>query len=252
MRESASAFAARLRDRFADAEVGVALPRGEVTITTAGDWLETCRALRDEFGFESLIDLCGVDYLGHGSDEWDTEVSSEGFSRGVEGRGPGRFRFGEAPSRQVGQPDATAEIPVPQRRFVAVAQLLSIRHNRRLTVRCFAPSDDLPVVSSLTGLWPVANWFEREAFDLFGVIFEGHPDLRRILTDYGFVGHPFRKDFPLIGNVEVRYDAERKRVVYEPVTSVEPRVGVPRVIRDDARYATASGEQMARRAEDAK
>ncbi|MBB3344089.1 NADH-quinone oxidoreductase subunit C [Luteimonas sp. RC10] len=252
VRETASAFAARLRTRFADAEVGVALPRGEVTITTAGDWLDTCRALRDEFGFESLIDLCGVDYLGYGSDEWDTEVSSEGFSRGVEGRGPGRFRFGEAPSRQVGQPDATAEIPVPQRRFVVVAQLLSIRHNRRLTVRCFAPSDDLPVVSSLTGLWPVADWFEREAFDLFGVIFEGHPDLRRILTDYGFVGHPFRKDFPLIGNVEVRYDAERKRVVYEPVTSVEPRVGVPRVIRDDARYATASGEQMARRAEDAK
>ncbi|WP_337245091.1 NADH-quinone oxidoreductase subunit C [Luteimonas sp. gir] len=252
VRETASAFAARLRTRFADAEVGVALPRGEVTITAAGDWLDTCRALRDEFGFESLIDLCGVDYLGYGSDEWDTEVSSEGFSRGVEGRGPGRFRFGEAPSRQVGQPDATAEIPVPQRRFVVVAQLLSIRHNRRLTVRCFAPSDDLPVVSSLTGLWPVADWFEREAFDLFGVIFEGHPDLRRILTDYGFVGHPFRKDFPLIGNVEVRYDAERKRVVYEPVTSVEPRVGVPRVIRDDARYATASGEQMARRAEDAK
>ena len=252
VRETASAFAARLRTRFADAEVGVALPRGEVTITTAGDWLDTCRALRDEFGFESLIDLCGVDYLGYGSDEWDTEVSSEGFSRGVEGRGPGRFRFGEAPSRQVGQPDATAEIPVPQRRFVVVTQLLSIRHNRRLTVRCFAPSDDLPVVSSLTALWPVADWFEREAFDLFGVIFEGHPDLRRILTDYGFVGHPFRKDFPLIGNVEVRYDAERKRVVYEPVTSVEPRVGVPRVIRDDARYATASGEQMARRAEDAK
>ncbi|UNK43652.1 NADH-quinone oxidoreductase subunit C [Luteimonas sp. S4-F44] len=252
VRESASAFAARLRTRFAEAEVSVALPRGEVAITTAGDWLDTCRALRDEFGFESLIDLCGVDYLGYGSDEWDTEVSSEGFSRGVEGRGPGRFRFGEAPSRQVGQPDATAEIPVPQRRFVVVAQLLSIRHNRRLTVRCFAPSDDLPVVSSLTGLWPVADWFEREAFDLFGVIFEGHPDLRRILTDYGFVGHPFRKDFPLIGNVEVRYDAERKRVVYEPVTSVEPRVGVPRVIRDDARYATASGEQMARRAEDTK
>lgn len=249
MRESSSDFAARLRARFSDADVGIALPRGEVTITTSGDWFDTAQVLRDEFGFESLIDLCGVDYLGHGSDEWDTEVSSEGFSRGVEGRGPGRFRFGEAPSRQVGQPDATASIPVPQRRFAAVAQLLSIQHNRRVAVKCFAPSDDLPVVSSLTGLWPVANWFEREAFDLFGVIFEGHPDLRRILTDYGFVGHPFRKDFPLIGNVEVRYDAERKRVVYEPVTSVEPRVGVPRVIRDDARFATASGEQMARRAE---
>jgi NADH-quinone oxidoreductase subunit C len=98
------------------------------------------------------------------------------------------------------------------------------------------------VVPSVVDLWPVANWFEREAFDLFGIVFAGHPDLRRILTDYGFVGHPFRKDFPLIGNVEVRYDAERQRVVYEPVTSVEPRVNVPRVIRDDARYATARGE----------
>lgn len=252
MRESSTEFAARLRSRFPDADVGVALPRGEVTITTAGDWLETCRALRDEFGFESLIDLCGADYLSYGSDEWDTDVSSEGFSRGVEGRGPGRFKFGETGSRQVAQPQGDAAIPVPQRRFAAVAQLLSIQHNRRVAVKCFAPSDDLPVVSSLTVLWPVANWFEREAFDLFGVIFEGHPDLRRILTDYGFVGHPFRKDFPLIGNVEVRYDAERKRVVYEPVTSVEPRVGVPRVIRDDARYATASGEQMARRAEGGK
>ena len=179
-------------------------------------------------------------------------MSSEGFSRGVEGRGPGRFKFGETGSRQVSQPQGEADIPVPQRRFAAVAQLLSLQHNQRVMLKCFAPSDDLPVVSSLTVLWPVANWFEREAFDLFGVIFEGHPDLRRILTDYGFVGHPFRKDFPLIGNVEVRYDAERKRVVYEPVTSVEPRVGVPRVIRDDARFATASGEQAARRVEAAK
>lgn len=252
VRESATDFAARLRARFADADVAVALPRGEVTLTTAGDWLETAHTLRDEFGFESLIDVCGVDYLGHGSDEWDTDVSSEGFSRGVEGRGPGRFKFGEEPSRQTSQPHSEAGIPVPQRRFAAVAQLLSIQHNQRVTLKCFAPSDDLPVVSSLVGLWPVANWFEREAFDLFGVIFEGHPDLRRILTDYGFVGHPFRKDFPLIGNVEVRYDAERKRVVYEPVTSVEPRVGVPRVIREDARFATASAEQMTRRAEAAK
>ena len=109
-------------------------------------------------------------------------------------------------------------------------------------MRCFAADDALPVVPSVTAIWAGANWFEREAFDLFGIIFEGHPDLRRLLTDYGFVGHPFRKDFPLIGNVEVRYDAERKRVVYEPVTSVEPRVGVPRVIRDDARYQTSAGE----------
>ena len=246
-RETATAFAERLRARFPDAEVTVAMPRGEVGLSTAGDWLEACTALRDEFGFESLVDLCGVDYLGYGSDEWDTEASSEGFSRGVEGRGPGRFRFGETPSQQLDTPDGVGAIPVPQRRFAAVAQLLSVQHNRRVRVTCYGRSDELPVVSSLTGLWPVANWFEREAFDLFGIVFSGHPDLRRILTDYGFVGHPFRKDFPLIGNVEVRYDAEKKRVVYEPVTSVEPRVNVPRVIRDDARYQTAVDEQRARR-----
>lgn len=248
-RESASAFAERLRARFPGAEVSVALPRGEVGLVTDGDWLDACRALRDEFGFESLIDVCGVDYLGYGSDEWDTNASSEGFSRGVEGRGVGRFRHGEAMSQQLDQPDGVGAVPVPARRYAAVAHLLSVRHNLRLRVSCYAPSDDLPVVSSLTVLWPVANWFEREAFDLFGIVFSGHPDLRRILTDYGFVGHPFRKDFPLIGNVEVRYDADRKRVVYEPVTSVEPRVNVPRVIRDDARYQTAVDEQMARRAE---
>jgi NADH-quinone oxidoreductase subunit C len=102
-----------------------------------------------------------------------------------------------------------------------------------------------PVVPSLTGIWTGANWFEREAFDLFGIVFEGHPDLRRILTDYGFVGHPFRKDFPLIGNVEVRYDEVQQRVIYEPVTSVEPRVLVPRVIRDDSRYDQAQAESAA-------
>lgn len=243
MAESMSAFADRLRARFEGAEITVATPRGEVGIVFSTDaWHDGCRALRDEFGFEQLIDVSGVDYFGYGSDEWDTDVSSEGFSRGVEGRGPGRFKFGERPSQQAAQPDSTQITPVPQRRFAAVAQLLSVQNNRRVRVKCFAPDDDLPIVTSLTDLWPGSNWFEREAFDLFGIIFQGHPDLRRILTDYGFVGHPFRKDFPLIGNVEVRYDPEKKRVVYEPVTSVEPRVLVPRVIRDDARYATAAGE----------
>ncbi len=120
-------------------------------------------------------------------------------------------------------------------------------HNQRLRIRTFAPDDAVPAVASLVPVWSVANWFEREAFDLYGIVFDNHPDLRRILTDYGFVGHPFRKDFPLIGNVEVRYDAERRRVVYQPVT-IEPRVLVPRVIRDDARYATSAGE-AAQRAE---
>ena len=241
----AAAFAERLRARFPAADISVAGPRGEVGIVfDAGESHAACAALRDEFGFEQLIDVAGIDYLGFGSDEWDTDVSSEGFSRGVEGKGPGRFKWGEQPSHQVAQPGTDApDGELQGKRFAAVLHLLSVARNLRLRVRCFAADNSLPVVPSVTAIWPGANWFEREAFDLFGIIFEGHPDLRRILTDYGFVGHPFRKDFPLIGNVEVRYDAEKKRVVYEPVTSVEPRVGVPRVIRDDARFATAQGER---------
>ena len=118
------------------------------------------------------------------------------------------------------------------RRFAVVSHLLSVAHNRRLRLRVFAPDDDFPVLESLTGIWPNANWYEREAFDFFGIMFSGHEDLRRILTDYGFVGHPFRKDFPLSGNVEMRYDPEQKRVIYQPV-SIEPREITPRVIRED-------------------
>jgi NADH-quinone oxidoreductase subunit C len=238
-------LAKELAARFGDAAVQVALPRGETTLEVpASDWLDACRALRDAFGFDTFIDLCGVDYLSYGNDEWDTDgVSAEGFSRGVEGKGPGRFKWGEQPSHQVIEPTAVADDALEGKRYAVVLHLLSVQHNRRLRVRCFATDNGLPVVASLVGVWPGVNWFEREAFDLFGIIFEGHPDLRRILTDYGFVGHPFRKDFPLIGNVEVRYDPDRQRVVYEPVSSVEPRVGVPRVIRDDARFATAQGEQ---------
>lgn len=237
MAETAHALAERLRTRFPDAAVIVAEPRGELTVEAAsGTWLDVARALRDEFGFEQCVDVSGVDYLSYGSDEWDTDVSSEGFSRGVEGKSAGRFVWGEQPN---GVPTA------PERRFAAVAHLLSYQHNQRVRLKTFADNDDLPVVASLSGIWPGVNWFEREAFDLYGIVFEGHPDLRRILTDYGFVGYPFRKDFPLIGNVEVRYDAERKRVVYQPV-SIDPRVGVPRVIRDDARYQTAVGEAAQR------
>ena len=118
------------------------------------------------------------------------------------------------------------------KRFAAVYQLLSITHNWRLRVRTFCTDDDFPMVDSMIGLWSSANWYEREAFDLYGIIFNGHTDLRRILTDYGFVGHPFRKDFPISGNVEMRYDPEKKRVVYQPVT-IEPREIVPRVIREE-------------------
>ena len=231
------AIAARLRERFADGVITVALPREEITLELPHDgWFAAATALRDEFGFEQLIDLCGVDYLSYGSDEWDTDVSSEGFSRGVEGKAMGRFVWGEKPN---------AAGIAPARRYAVVVHLLSVKHNQRLRIRTFAPDDAVPAVASLVPVWSVANWFEREAFDLYGIVFDDHPDLRRILTDYGFVGHPFRKDFPLIGNVEVRYDAERRRVVYQPVT-IEPRVLVPRVIRDDARYQTSAGEEAQR------
>lgn len=244
MNQNAANFARMLGERFPACQVHVAQPRGEITLEVpSGQWQSVARALRDEFGFEQLVDLSGIDYLGYGSDEWDTDVSSSGFSRGVEGGNVGRFRWGETMSEQAPQPIGIEPVEAaPSRRFAAVAHLLSISRNQRLRLREFCADDSLPMVDSLTGIWPGADWFEREAFDLFGIIFRGHPDLRRILTDYGFVGHPFRKDFPLIGNVEVRYDAEKERVVYEPVTSVEPRVGVPRVVRDDARFATAEGE----------
>ena len=225
----------RLKARFGERALSVVDAFGETTIEVeVAQWRDIARQLRDEpeFAFESVVDLCGVDYLSYGDDEWETtDVSSEGFSRGVEGQGPGRFSWENRPQGRG-----------PERRFAVVAHLLSVTNNRRLRIRCFAADSSLPVVPSLIDVFPGVNWFEREAFDLFGIVFEGHPDLRRILTDYGFVGHPFRKDFPLIGNVEVRYDAERKRVVYEPV-SIEPRVGVPRVVREDSRWQQAQAEQ---------
>jgi len=118
-------------------------------------------------------------------------------------------------------------------RFAVVVHLLSVSNNQRVRVRVFCPDDDLPVVASVVDIWPSANWFEREAFDLYGIVFEGHPDLRRILTDYGFIGHPFRKDFPLSGNVEMRYDPTQQRVIYQPV-SIEPREITPRIVRDES------------------
>uniref|UniRef100_UPI0033427B9D NADH-quinone oxidoreductase subunit C n=1 Tax=Castellaniella defragrans TaxID=75697 RepID=UPI0033427B9D len=174
--------------------------RGELTLQVPAEaWIETCRILRDDarLRFESCIDLCGMDYSA-----W------------------------KAPA----QPSAAAA--AYPRRFAVVAHLLSVSRNWRLRVRVFAPDDEFPVLRSLVDVWPAVNWYEREAFDLFGIVFEGHPDLRRILTDYGFIGHPFRKDFPISGHVEMRYDAEQKRVIYQPVTIV-PREITPRVVRED-------------------
>jgi len=210
---------------------------GETTIEVLPEnWLAVAMLLRDEpsLRFEQVMDVCGVDYLSYGDVEWDTSnVSSQGFSRGVEGEGAGRFRWADRP--------LGAAMP---RRFAVVVHLLSLTHNERVRMRAFCVDDDVPSLPTLTGIWAGSNWFEREAFDLFGIVFEGHPDLRRILTDYGFVGFAFRKDFPLIGNVEVRYDPDKKRVVYEPV-SIEPRVLVPRTIRDDSRYQQAAAERKA-------
>ncbi|HET7307397.1 MAG TPA: NADH-quinone oxidoreductase subunit C [Gammaproteobacteria bacterium] len=219
MTDANEQLAQAIAARFGDDVVRVASTVGEVTFEIVPERLvEMGTALRDEsdFHFEQLIDICGVDYLGYGVDQWKTVRSKNtGYSRAVD-RTP-------------------TETQPMHRRFAVVYHLLSVRHNRRLRLRVFCADPAMPMVDSVTGIWPVADWFERETFDLFGVIFNGHPDLRRILTDYGFIGHPFRKDFPLSGNVEVRYDPEKGRVVYEPVT-IEPRVLEPRVIRKDHQY----------------
>lgn len=188
----------QIEQRLSGMGINSRLELGEVTIEVPRDRIvDVCTRLRDdtEFGFEQIIDLCGVDYSEYGNGTWQGD------------------------------------------RFAVVYHLLSISNNQRIRVRTFL-DDDFPLIPSVIDVWAAANWFEREAFDLFGIIFDGHPDLRRILTDYGFIGHPFRKDFPLSGNVEMRYDEEKKRVVYEPV-SIEPRINVPRIIRDDHRYETA-------------
>jgi NADH-quinone oxidoreductase subunit C len=204
--------------------IPVANHTGELTYEVpANDLLAVAQVLREapELKFEMCMDVCGVDYLFHGHDEWNTETAtSSGFSRGV---ARGAQRAGKL---------------APGRRFAAVYHLLSISLNQRLRLRVFCADDDAPMVDSVTDIWAGANWFEREAFDLFGILFKGHPDLRRLLTDYGFIGHPFRKDFPLSGHVEVRYDPEKGRVVYQPVT-IDPRVLVPKVIRHDNRYDPA-------------
>ncbi len=214
----------RLGERFGDILERVPSRCGELTVDVHKDQLvEVATALRDEadFGFEILIDLCGVDYLSYGDAEWTTEsATGTGFSRGVE---RGGVIFDEAET-------------FDERRFAVVCHLLSIRNNTRLRLRTFTGAPNPPIVPSLVDVWASANWYEREAFDLYGILFDGHPDLRRLLTDYGFIGHPFRKDFPLSGSVEVSYDAEKGRVAYQPV-SIEPRTLVPRVIRDDNRYS---------------
>jgi len=220
-------LASRLEQRFGELLQSCSVALDEVTIEVpASNIQEVCMALRDdaEFSFEQLIDLCGVDYAAYGAAEWQTaESTSEGFSRGVERHAHGKEAFA----------GATWE----GERFAVVYHLLSVSNNQRLRVRAFVDEHD-PRIDTVLDIWNCANWFERETFDLYGILFEGHPDLRRLLTDYGFIGHPFRKDFPLLGTVEMRYDAEKGRVVYEPVAT-ELRILVPRVIRDELAHDTA-------------
>lgn len=193
---------------------------GELTLELSPEkLLQVCQALRDTtaFSFDMLIDVCGVDYAHFGKSEWQTQsATSTGFDRGV--------------SREQLIENTAWNKP----RFAVVYHLLSTVNNDRLRLKVFC-DDNQPMVDSVISIWPSANWFERETFDLFGILFKGHPDLRRILTDYGFIGHPFRKDFPLSGHVEVRYDKDTGRVIYEPV-DIQPRTLVPKVIRDDNRY----------------
>jgi len=211
-------LAESLRERFASGGGEIKVAFGEATLVVPVSELHAAAlTLRDDpaFRFEEMIDACGVDYAAFGQVEWATDTaSSAGFGRG----------------QQLEQAVDAGE----SGRFAVVYHLLSMSRNVRLRLKSFL-SGEPPVTPSLRDVWAAADWFEREAFDLYGILFDGHPDLRRILTDYGFIGHPFRKDFPLVGHVEMRYDPEQRRVVYQPVT-VEQRPHVPRVVRDDNRY----------------
>lgn len=220
-----------LSEKFKDQLIEIHLRNNEITIEIAPtDLLSVCYQLRDDelFKFDMLMDLCGVDYLDYGVSEWTTHEATEtSFSRGA-----------------MKQTVFVWNKP----RFAVVYHLLSLEHNHRLRLRTFLPTQELsetedpPRLPSVVPIWNSANWYEREAFDLFGILFENHPDLRRILTDYGFIGHPFRKDFPLIGNVEMRYSAKDRRVIYQPVT-ISPRTLCPKTIPIDNRYILEQDEK---------
>ncbi|SFV63312.1 NADH-ubiquinone oxidoreductase chain C [hydrothermal vent metagenome] len=200
-----SKLSKQLSEFFPDAEVKNAFDETTLVIKVENIF-STLETLKNEFNFDVLCDVTGVDYLHYGKTEWDSNVSSSGFSRSKTSI------------------DSTKE----DNRYCVVYHLLSIKNNKRLRVKSFLNRD--LQLDSVINIWDSANWFEREVFDLFGFLFKGHPDLRRILTDYGFIGHPLRKDFPMVGEVQMRYDENQQRVVYEPV-DIELAVNVPKVIK---------------------
>ena len=176
----------------------------------------------EKLSFDTLIDIIAIDYLEYGEYEWETKKSNNGYSRGYSNSSSFRKTFN----------DLDKNLDTSSNRFAVIYQLLSTINNTRLGVKVVCENNSNPNLDSVCSIWSSANWYEREAYDLFGIYFSGHPDLRRLLTDYGFVGHPLRKDFPLVGNSEVSYDIEKDRVVQKPV-SIEPRVLVPKVIREE-------------------
>ena len=210
-----------LTEKFGQTAVAQAFK--EITLTVkCDDVITACQYLKFKCEFEILIDLCGVDYLSYGQSEWQTNSSSgTGFSRA-------RFDLDDNHSELTTSAVFKPSDEHPQR-FCVVYHLLSLANNYRLRVKTYVNEDDL-FIDSVTKIWSSADWYEREAFDLFGILFKGHEDLRRILTDYGFIGHPLRKDFPMIGEVEMRYDEKTGKVIYEPV-SIEPQINTPKVIR---------------------
>ena len=196
----------------------------ETVVFTDTDFLNVMRIFQenDHIKFESLIDVIAVDYSDYGISEWNAkDANNKGYSRGIKKDSSGRYTY-ESTKTNYNQ---------PIKRFAVIYNLLSVSSNARLKVKFYCNDDTNPSLPSATQIWASANWYEREAYDLLGIVFSDHPDLRRILTDYGFIGHPLRKDFPLIGNVEVNYDIEKERVVYQPVT-IKPRVLIPKVIRE--------------------
>lgn len=227
-----------IEQRFGTQILSLGITKQELTLEVlAKDLLEICQALKTEppFHFEMLMDICGVDYLEYGVSEWSTsDATLKGFSRGRMESGVEDFPLHlpivntestDGPICPLSSCPSTWHKP----RFAVVYHLLSLKHNFRLRIRTFVEGEP-GIVPSVIDIWNSANWYEREAFDLFGILFSNHPDLRRILTDYGFIGHPFRKDFPVIGTVEMRYSAKRERVIYEAVT-IENRTLVPKTIR---------------------